>query len=413
MKRFVAIVLCSLMMTIPLAGCLGGDEDESTETAEQIHALDEWDVYYVASGTDLPNCNSDIIGRLYFVDAETEFQTCTSNGWTTIDLTGLAGPDGADGQDGADGADGQDGADGADGQDGADGNTFDVSWLDYSDGQLYATCGHIFNEDISGQNFPGFSGLAVDIRYSNFTNSNFSESNWRRSSCGLLNSGFGWWLKSSMIIGSDFSNSDFSGANMIAVAVLYSDFSNVDFSNSNLSLDINTYEHGSDNPSYFENTNLSGAVFASAEMRWIHLTSSNLSYADLTDTILTGAVLDNADLSYADLSYANLGQEITVNPNDSGGKPTRYNYYSTSARNTSFYHASLQNANLSDGNYINADFRFADLKGADLTNATLIGSNFFSANLSEVYWNNTICPDGKNSDDNGFTCENNLSFPIL
>ena len=405
MKREIAIVLCSLMMTIPLAGCLGGVEDESTETAEPIHALDEWDVYYVASGTDLPNCNSDIIGRLYFVDAETEFQTCTSNGWTTIDLTGLAG------------ADGQDGADGADGQDGADGNTFDVSWLDYSDGQLLATCGHIFNEDISGHNFSGFSGLGVDIRYSNFTNSNFTESNWQRAVCGLLNTGFGWWLKSSLVFGSDFSNSDFTGANMIAVVVLHSDFSNVDFSDSNLSLLVSTSEQTVDIPSYFENTNLSGAIFASAEMRWIHLTSSNLSYADLTDTILTGAVLDNADLSYADLSYANLGQEITLVAESSSGagvvNPTLYNYYSTSARNTSFYHASLQNANLSDGNYINADFRFADLKGADLTNATLIGSNFFSANLSEVYWNNTICPDGQNSDDNGFTCENNLSFPIL
>ena len=81
MKREIAIVLCSLMMTIPLAGCIGGVEDESMETTEPIHALDEWDVYYVASGTDLPNCNSDIIGRLYYVDVETEFQTCTSNGW--------------------------------------------------------------------------------------------------------------------------------------------------------------------------------------------------------------------------------------------------------------------------------------------------------------------------------------------
>ena len=261
--------------------------------------------------------------------------------------------------------------------------------------------------------------MGVDIRYSNFTNSNFSESNWQRAVCGLLNTGFGWWLKSSLVFGSDFSNSDFTGANMIAVAVLHSDFSNVDFSDSNLSLLVSTSEQTADNPTYFENTNLSGSIFASAEMRWIHLSFSDLSYADLTDTILTGAVLDNADLSYADLSYANLGQEITLvaesysGTQEGGPNPTQYNYYSTSARNTSFYHASLQNANLSDGDYINADFRFADLKGADLTNATLIGSNFFSADLSKVYWNNTICPDGQNSDDNGFTCENNLSFPIL
>ena len=30
------------------------------------------------------------------------------------------------------------------------------------------------------------------------------------------------------------------------------------------------------------------------------------------------------------------------------------------------------------------------------------------AGLSGVYWNDTTCPDGSNSDDNGNTCENNL-----
>ena len=39
----------------------------------------------------------------------------------------------------------------------------------------------------------------------------------------------------------------------------------------------------------------------------------------------------------------------------------------------------------------------------DLSNA-----NLNDADLTSVYWYNTICPDGTNSDDNGDTCANNL-----
>ena len=102
---------------------------------------------------------------------------------------------------------------------------------------------------------------------------------------------------------------------MIAVAVLHSDFSNADFSDSNLSLHVNTGELTVDNPTYFENTNLSGSIFASAEMRWIHLSFSTYQYADLTDAILTGAILVKEDC------YANLGQFRTL----------AYPHYNTSA----------------------------------------------------------------------------------
>ena len=60
--------------------------------------------------------------------------------------------------------------------------------------------------------------------------------------------------------------------------------------------------------------------------------------------------------------------------------------------------ASLQNANLTGTDLTYADFGHANLTGADLTGAV----------LGNVYWYNTICPDGTNSNDNGNTCENNL-----
>ena len=133
MKRPIALLLCLLMMTVSLAGCFGGDDDESPETPEPIPALDDWDVYYVASGADLPNCNSETLGRLYYVEADAGFQTCTSTGWSFIDLTGPAGADGADGSTGASGVDGADGTNGVDGADGADG-TNGVDGADGADG---------------------------------------------------------------------------------------------------------------------------------------------------------------------------------------------------------------------------------------------------------------------------------------
>ena len=49
-----------------------------------------------------------------------------------------------------------------------------------------------------------------------------------------------------------------------------------------------------------------------------------------------------------------------------------------------------------------------DLSGADLTNANLTNADLSYADLYGVLWHDTICPDGTNSDDNGYTCEDNL-----
>ena len=69
-----------LMITTALAGCFGGDEepaaDDGDDTPEPTPTLNEWDVYYVSSSADLPTCNSDTIGRLYYVEADAGFQTC-------------------------------------------------------------------------------------------------------------------------------------------------------------------------------------------------------------------------------------------------------------------------------------------------------------------------------------------------
>ena len=110
-----------------------------------------------------------------------------------------------------------------------------------------------------------------------------------------------------------------------------------------------------------------------AELYQADLFAADLRYVDLSNAYMDSANLGYAELSNANLNYANLG-------------------------NANLNYANLGNANLISANLGNAYLISADLTGADLTGADLTGVN----------WGNTICPDGINSDDNGYTCENNL-----
>ena len=92
----------------------GSNSDSKSSEDEGQQMDDEWEVYYVDSGDDLPTCDSTTLGHLYYVAATAGFETCTSAGWQFIDLTGPTGPAGVDGADGV-GIDGADGVDGADG----------------------------------------------------------------------------------------------------------------------------------------------------------------------------------------------------------------------------------------------------------------------------------------------------------
>ena len=123
----------------------------------------------------------------------------------------------------------------------------------------------------------------------------------------------------------------------------------------------------------FTHVNLSGANLQHARLFYADLRDADLSHADLSHADLHDAQMWNANLSGANLSFANL------------------------------YYANLYGADLSGANLTNAD-----LSGADLYDVNLTGANLQGAQLSDVYWYNTTCPDGANSNDNGNTCVNNL-----
>ena len=50
-----------------------------------------------------------------------------------------------------------------------------------------------------------------------------------------------------------------------------------------------------------------------------------------------------------------------------------------------------------------------DLDGANLTGTKLAGANLTYSEIGGVTWNDTTCPDGTNSNNDGSTCVNNLS----
>ena len=80
-----------MLLTLSLTGCIGDAEPE-TEDGDPVslgESTDDWPTYYVASASNLPTCpgaNDENLGKLYYVEDVTEFQACTSSGWTTINI---------------------------------------------------------------------------------------------------------------------------------------------------------------------------------------------------------------------------------------------------------------------------------------------------------------------------------------
>ena len=93
--RLVVFVICLIMMTVPLSGCLGGNDIETDEGNDIIlEDTDDWPTYYVLTSGDLPACpgqNNDNLGRLYYVESDTNFQACMSTGWQVVQIGGQNG----------------------------------------------------------------------------------------------------------------------------------------------------------------------------------------------------------------------------------------------------------------------------------------------------------------------------------
>ena len=88
--RKISITLCLLIITTGLSGCIDGTDVETSEgdDVELGELTDDWPTYYVPAAADLPTCDATTLGRLYYVEADTNFQACTSTGWTVVQIGG-------------------------------------------------------------------------------------------------------------------------------------------------------------------------------------------------------------------------------------------------------------------------------------------------------------------------------------
>ncbi|MEX1102817.1 MAG: redoxin domain-containing protein, partial [Dehalococcoidia bacterium] len=69
----------------------------------------------------------------------------------------------------------------------------------------------------------------------------------------------------------------------------------------------------------------------------------------------------------------------------------------------------LNNGDLSGADLSHSDLVRAGLPWTNFTNANLLGADLTNAITRGATWNNTICPDGTNSDANGGTCVGTIS----
>jgi uncharacterized protein YjbI with pentapeptide repeats len=120
---------------------------------------------------------------------------------------------------------------------------------------------------------------------------------------------------------------------------------------------------------------------------------------DLRGTNWAGLSLSPFDLTKASLSWAHFA----------GVNLTSANFTDSQLESVSFVNMNLSSANLTCSWLYAASFSGANLTGANLTSADLrTATGMATANLTNVVWSNTTCPDATNSNNDGNTCVGHL-----
>ncbi len=222
--------------------------------------------------------------------------------------------------------------------------------------------------------------------------------------------------KSSLLL-TDFSNADLTDVNFTKTELRFTDLSGVDMSRVEL-YDISALallgcpaslpegwlciadplmgacpvsEEGEDREEYVQ---LMGDLLDSLDL-------SYCPYFILGPTSYFGYRIENVDLTGLDLSVRPPETILAVNL--TGCPSSLFEGYICTG-------GAILGPNV---RLIGADLSGIDLTGVDMNGSIVVGVNLndadlTGANLDNTYWENTICPDGANSDDNGNTCENNL-----
>ena len=140
---------------------------------------------------------------------------------------------------------------------------------------------------------------------------------------------------------------------------------------------------------------LNGVDFSGSDLSGADLSLAKLRQADLTDANLRDANLFGADLVGADLDgVTNFATATLTNADLSGQILLRLNLSGKDLSGTDFSGAILNGTDLSGTDLRQAGFAGAGLVGVNFSGVDLTGANLGHADLSDVIWGGTPCPDG-------------------
>lgn len=220
--------------------------------------------------------------------------------------------------------------------------------------------------------------------------------------------------------GSNLSLTNLSHLSLHGVNLAHSDLQYVNFTSTNLSLADLSF------------TDLRGANFHQSNLLMTNLTGARTSNIEHCDTALispgwfcrnqtlvgSGINLSGERLSGVDFNGMNLHDGTYIGTNFSHAVLYGAYFYASNLTLANLSGANLNGVYLESGNLAYANFTGADIRHGHLQSTDLSFADFTNANLTDALlqlatfegtiWNNTICPDGTNSDENNRTCVNNL-----
>ncbi len=258
------------------------------------------------------------------------------------------GPQGAPGADGADGAPGEQGPPGPPGADG-DGNVLIPS---------------LVGADLRNANFVGW-----DLAGRDFTNAN---------------------LRLAVLTGANLAGANFTGAN----------FSSTGFQGVNLSNNVMagaTFTLNRFLESNFSGANLSGAKF---------LTTTTAGGGGNFDGYFVGANFTGATISTNWLATDFGGGTFTYAPNFTNANFTNVNFTPIAGGTGNMR---IERSNFTGANFTGVQFNGTPSRLVVFALSNLTGVDLSAANVANVSFQNTTCPDGTNSDTNGGTCVGHLA----
>lgn len=255
----------------------------------------------------------------------------------------------------------------------------------------------VSGENLSGANFVNGEGKAF-ISGSNFNDTNLT----------------GATLTNAFINKSTFNNANLASATLTDARIYDSQFNNVNFEGINaqgtifhdVELKGANFRNADLSNGGFSGSDLSGNVdasganfnnvgFGSANLDGINLTNTNLSGAKLHNTQLTNATLSNTDFTGADFYRVNFTGTDLSGANLRNAKfqfsdlQTVIGLAGTAERprdltGTSFTYSDLAKLDLSHTNFTNADLSRANLNGATLTGINFTGTNLQGTRFEET-----------------------------